>query len=252
MKYRSSPKSIFRKLLMLIFLLLGANIMALVLRVNTDSRVINSIASLFDFNREANLPSLYATITLLACAVLLFYLYRTSKREQKPLAKQWLLLSVVFAFLALDEIASIHERFTPLMKSWYDFDGFLYYAWVIPYGLAIAVLGFICIPFLQKLPKNVSFLFIIAAIVFVSGAIGLELLGGQHDELYGQYNLQYMLYYTLEELLEMLGVAIFIYGLLTYIVDHTNASTFKIKVKSSKKAKKDPIANKVKSPRILN
>lgn len=60
-------------------------------------------------------------------------------------------------------------------------------------------------------------LFVLSGITFVAGAIGFELIGGREAELFGSNNLTYSLYYTCEE---MLGVVIFIYTLLTYIVDH--------------------------------
>ena len=44
------------------------------------------------------------------------------------------------------------------------------------------------------------------------------MVSGRHSELHGSVNYLYSLYYTFEELLEMLGIAIFIYTLLVYMV----------------------------------
>jgi hypothetical protein len=62
-------------------------------------------------------------------------------------------------------------------------------------------------------------LFLVSGSIFVSGAIGFELLGGRQAELYGKDNVLYCFFYTCEELLEMLGVAVFIYTLLRYMVE---------------------------------
>lgn len=44
------------------------------------------------------------------------------------------------------------------------------------------------------------------------------MLGGRWFEMYGKHNITYSILYTCEETLEMLGIALFIYALLTYIV----------------------------------
>ena len=64
-------------------------------------------------------------------------------------------------------------------------------------------------------------LFLISGITFVSGTLGFEMLGGRQAELYGRNNILYALFYTCEESLEMIGIAIFIYTLLTYIINQS-------------------------------
>ena len=66
-------------------------------------------------------------------------------------------------------------------------------------------------------------MFLISGSIFVLGAIGFELLGGRQADLYGTNNVLYSIITTSEELLEMLGIAIFIYTLLTYIVNQFEA-----------------------------
>ena len=61
-------------------------------------------------------------------------------------------------------------------------------------------------------------LFLISGSLFVLGAIGFEILGGWQEEIYGKFGIFYAICYTCEEFLEMLGVVIFNYSLLTYIL----------------------------------
>jgi len=59
-------------------------------------------------------------------------------------------------------------------------------------------------------------LFIIAGVIFVTGAIGLDFV----SELYyqkGQLDLTYVIISTFEETQEMVGILIFIYALMSYI-----------------------------------
>jgi hypothetical protein len=60
-------------------------------------------------------------------------------------------------------------------------------------------------------------LFFVSGSLFVLGAIGFELIGGQHADMYGTNNITYEIITTCEELLEMLGIALFIYTLLSFM-----------------------------------
>ena len=67
------------------------------------------------------------------------------------------------------------------------------------------------------LPAKTRFTFLAAAIIYLGGAIGFELIGGRYAELHGSHNLSYNMISTVEESLEMAGVIIFIRALLQYI-----------------------------------
>jgi hypothetical protein len=59
---------------------------------------------------------------------------------------------------------------------------------------------------------------VLAGLVFVGGAVGLEALGGWYVDRFGREEPGYGLLVTVEELLEMLGVAAFIYAVLRHLV----------------------------------
>jgi hypothetical protein len=67
------------------------------------------------------------------------------------------------------------------------------------------------------LPARTRRLFLAAGAIFVAGAIGVEAVSGMQASLHGEQNLTYHLVITVEELLEMTGIVIFIYALLDYI-----------------------------------
>jgi hypothetical protein len=71
--------------------------------------------------------------------------------------------------------------------------------------------------FIANLPAKTRRLFMIAGIIYVSGALGIEMIGGYYADYYQHNNIIYAFITTIEEVLEMLGVAVFIYGLLSYI-----------------------------------
>ena len=79
--------------------------------------------------------------------------------------------------------------------------------------------------FLFKLPKTTSVSFIIAGIIYLTGLLGIEMVGGYYHELHGKENLTYSLISTLEESLEMLGLILFIRALLDYLSAHFSEIT---------------------------
>jgi hypothetical protein len=53
----------------------------------------------------------------------------------------------------------------------------------------------------------------------MGGAIGVEMLGGYLAYITGMGNVSYLIVTTLEESLEMLGIVVFIHGLISCPVD---------------------------------
>jgi hypothetical protein len=127
-------------------------------------------------------------------------------------------LALIFLLLGIDEIACIHEKFTTLTKALIPTEGLFHFAWVIPYGIFVLVLAASYLKFFFRLPNEIRTLFILSGVTFVSGAIGFEMLGSREAYIAGGENLVYAVYYTIEELFEMLGSALFIYAILKYMV----------------------------------
>ena len=207
------PKEVFKKNLYLILLLLCANILGIVSTFYWEHDYVYGLVPLFNFDTEKNIPTFYSTIALILVSVLLSYIAFTCKK-MKLSCIPWFGLSIIFLFLSMDEMFSIHERLLRPVRETLGVSGLLYFAWVIPYGIALVVLIIAYSKFLFELPRNIMTLFLVSGAIFVSGAIGLELLGGRHAELYGINNLHFSILTTFEELLEMVGIALFIYTLL--------------------------------------
>lgn len=225
-----SPQRILKGLMLFISVLFIGNIASILSRMNSNDRVLNSIGELFDFNTEANIPTLYSTLLILSCALLLYYIYKVIDRDSRH-RKGWLWLAVVFVYLGIDETASLHERLIPLLRDEFNFSGYLYYAWIIPYSFAVLILCFAMIPFLLSLPKRIQILFVLSGIIFLTGSVGMELLGGNQAALSGVENYVYAFFYTVEELLEMVGMTTFLYALLTYMVHYKNSNHMIFKLK---------------------
>jgi len=181
----------------------------------TKARPIPWYATLFYFDHEENLPTFYSSATLTVCAVLLGFIGVAGKDRVSRL--RWYGLSAVFVFLAVDEFVSIHEQLIPIVRGSLNTTGAFYLAWVIPYGIAVVVLGLLYLKFLLQLPPRTRNLFFVAAFLFVLGAIGFEIIGGYRYQTYDTRDWLYQLSILCEELLEMTGVVVFLYALTTHI-----------------------------------
>ena len=230
------PKSILIKLLYLILFLLFANITGIVSKFYFNHDKVWGLVPLFDFNTEENIPTFYSSLSLLSCSILLFFI-SISHKEHGSSYMHWRGLAIIFLFLSVDEIGTIHETVNDRIHDLFNTSGLLYFAWIIPYGIALLILLGIYVKFLINLPKKILYLFIISGVIFILGALGIESFCGWYCELYGLNDLLYSILYTCEEFLEMLGIALFVYTLLYYIVTELNYSTISINKKNKSSTK---------------
>jgi hypothetical protein len=169
-----------------------------------------------DLDAESNLPTWYSSIALLACAVLLGRIASATRRMGGRFVGHWRALSGVFVFLSLDEIARLHEHLGRLQSVW-DTHGIFYFAWVIPGSIAVLVFAALFTRFVFHLPPATRWRFIGAGVVFVLGALVVEALGGWRAETMGMNNMTHSLIATVEEVLELAGVAWFLVALLRHL-----------------------------------
>lgn len=179
-----------------------------------------SFVRLFTLAGEANIPAWYASSTLLACSGVLATIALAKTRVRDRYARHWAVLSVVFLALSLDEAAILHEMSAKPLRAWLHTSGLLDDAWVIPGFLGVCALGVSYLRFLAHLPPETRRLFVIAGTLFLGGALGVEALAGRHLALHGSNNVLAEVLMTMEEVLEMAGVIVFIHALLAYVRVH--------------------------------
>jgi hypothetical protein len=214
------PFTLARILGALAFVLILASI-AGQLAVYVFGQRTTGIIRIFDVDSEHNIPTLFSALLLFCAALLLGVVTLLKRMEHDQDVLAWAILACGFLFLVFDETMSLHERLAKPLRRLLgeDLPGIFYFAWVIP-GIAIVIiLGFIFRRFLTRLPSKTRAMFMIFAALYVSGVIGMELIGGSYSKAYGQDNLPFNLLATVEESLEMIGIIGFIYALLHYLGD---------------------------------
>jgi hypothetical protein len=180
---------------------------------------------------ERNIPTAFSSLILIIASVLLFVITLLKWRKPKSFYVIWLLLSVGFFYLAMDEAMILHETILGQEGGVIlgrQFSGFLRHAWIIPFLFTIPFLILLFYKFLLNLDNRTRNLFMISAALFVGGAVGIESIGGYIKDTTGIDNWWYYLEVAAEESFEMAGVITFIYALLDYLYRNYQAIKFLI------------------------
>jgi hypothetical protein len=229
--FKLTPIKTIRFLISIIIFLAIASLIGNLARLYLpDFPFRDLFASLFDVNRELNIPSLYSTSVLLFCSILLATISSIKRMQRDRYQLQWVALSCIFFYLGIDELTSIHESFIYPVSLIVKTGGVFYYSWVIP-GLIFTLVCLLAFcKFLTHLPKKTRNLFLTAGFVYIFGAIGLEMVGGYIADTYGEGHILWILEIALEEFCEMLGIAVFYYALTTYISQQIRGVTCRVDI----------------------
>lgn len=175
----------------------------------------------FNLDNESNIVTYFAGILLLLASTLLWVIGSVERENDSPFYRHWFGLSLVFAYISVDEVATLHERIGRPVRRLLGAEGIFYFGWVIPAAVGLLLLCMVYARFLWRLQARWKGLFAIAAALYVGGALGFELIGGWYVSKFGESfayeSFTYELLTTVEETLEMAGAAFFIYSLLDYL-----------------------------------
>ena len=125
-----------------------------------------------------------------------------------------------------DELFQVHEALILPLREKFSLSGVFYFAWVIPYGIAAVLIAIAFLRFIVSLPRKTARLIVLSGATYVSGALGFEMLGGFAASSFGESAAIYAMAATIEELLEMIGIALFIYSLLSYMSTYMSSLQF--------------------------
>src|SRR5919107_1881098 len=187
---------------------------------------------IFDVGEERSIPTWFESILFMLCSILLAVVTVAKRRRNDRYSLHWGVLSIILLLLSLDEVASIHEAIgqqserllhsiTGLTPS-----GPVKFFWVVPGAIFVVIVLLAYLRFLVHLPQTTRRTFLFAGALFVLGALGLEMLSAQVSSssegianFFGSAIPQIMigLQTCAEEMFEMLGLTVFVYGLLAYI-----------------------------------
>ena len=179
---------------------------------------------MFDLDEEKGFGTWFAAVILLFAGRLLLVISRDSRNGGDGLWGWWLVLAVGFHFLSVDEVAGMHE----FLNSYGDDLLGIETKWTTYAMVATAMVFAAFIPFLvfmlKKGHKRTVILCLLAAFLYVGGAVGIEKMSPPYDDMTRSqrddvldstvYNLGWI---SVEESMEMAGAILFIYTLLDYL-----------------------------------
>lgn len=175
--------------------------------------------NLFDVDREQSIPTWFSSAQLLVVGLLLLAVVRERLASAAPITAALAILAAVFLFLSLDESASIHEKITA-----YAFRREIHWLTALSFrgnhGVWIAVYAVLTVAVVALSQRGLRQLWQRARVemlwlgagfaVFGGGAVGLEIVSYQLRE----HARLFVLELAAEELLEMAGVSLILYGVM--------------------------------------
>ena len=226
---RQAPRRLGLFLAACILVFAGGGLISDILRViwQDPTPAQRHLIWLWQLDYENNLPTRFSALLLAGNGVLLLVLawrlVRPARGATTPLWRDrlvWAGFGLLFFALATDEMNSLHERVGRALSAAVGLEGTGWRAtwipWVIP-GLALAALALLTLRgALSRLPHTSRGRFLRAGLVYVSGAVGFEILGAVLLQLSGPTGL-YVAGTFFEELLEMTGQAMFMVALVDLI-----------------------------------
>lgn len=212
-----SIRAVIRTLAILIVAFIAIGI-AMPLAASLHGRdVARATFHLLNVRHEGSIPTLFDSGLLGFAALLLFLIARIERRRGGRDAGYWRLLAFIFAYLAVDETAQLHETLNRFhvdnAGTFAIFDRFPWVWFYTPIVLAFAVAygGF-----LLRLPRDTAIVFIVSGVSFVGGAIGIEVVGAHQVvvEHLSRDSLQYVMRGVIKEFFMYSGITLFIWCLL--------------------------------------
>jgi hypothetical protein len=217
-EFHISPIRLAQQLLGIISVLLVLSTIGQISRHVFDRGRLLGLVDLFYVDAEANIPTAYSSFAWMLSGGVAMLISIARKQTGDRFTQHWRGLALVFTYLALDELAALHELTIDPLRSLLQGSGLFYFTWVVLGALFFLIFAISYFKFLYSLPPKTRILLMLSAGIFVTGAIGVEMIGGWYAEIFGlQADLIYALIATTEEALEMLGVLTLLYTLLSYM-----------------------------------
>ena len=174
------------------------------------------LVNYFSLTEEKNFPTWWSSFVLAACSIVLGTIAATKSRAAGEFKRHWIALAAIFGYMSIDEFVEIHEWLTAI-PGLGQLHGFLYYGWVVPVAFIVAAFAVSYLRFLFHLPLSTRVKVALAGMLYVGGALGVELILGVWAETHDEGNFVWAMIGLVEESMEIMGSSLFLYALLEYL-----------------------------------
>jgi hypothetical protein len=229
---RPATYLLFKLHLLVITLLLLAHLAAHYIVSTLNSKALTHAVSVFNLGYERTLANFFSATMLVFTAMASALVALRHRSQHKPLWLAWLFVTIMIGWLAIDEGAMLHDRLARIVQETLQTSGVFYVGWTLPYLLLVIAVAFVGLPLLRALPRRTRWRMIVAAALYVGAALGMEMIEGAllHGSVPEGTPLRsalddypmppgYWELVTIEEVLEMVAVALALRSLLLHLVD---------------------------------
>jgi len=215
---RFSPGRLLRYLWVVAGTIVAFDLVFMFLRYGLGHDVVFGLARFFRLDGERNVPTYFSCVLLGLAGALLALSGAHLARRREPQARKWTILGWIFVFLSLDEFAGIHEYLGRILRELMHLQRWVHFVWPIPALVLVGLLFLAYRPWFASLDPRTRRGTIVAAIVYLSGATLMELVGGAYWARVGAgtMDLTYASITAVEETLEIVGMLLFIGVLLRF------------------------------------
>ena len=189
------------------------------------------IIPLFNFDKESNFPTLFNGVLLAGTSFWAFSIARWLKDSSGAGHTPWFALGCVMAFLCIDELCHVHESIDWILMSRTETTGAIAWPWVIPYAVLTIIAGAFFLRFYLKFERRYQLIFGLTAALYVTAAIGFEMLEAAYTERHGEGALGYGILYTIEENLEMIAILFTNWGMMDFLAKNCEGHAMTLKIR---------------------
>lgn len=221
-QWRFSRRNLTAILLTITGILITAHSSSFIIRELTRETILRNseiwrLYRYFNVATESNLPAFYSSFILGLAGYILCIIALKKIRRNANFSFQWFCLSIIFFYLAIDELLALHENLGGLATKFLGEENLIFQDWAYA-GIVLVVLFILLFwSFFNHLPPGHKLRFFMSAALYIGGALGVEIIGSIYVMRNGIQDIPFFLFTTVEETLEMVGVIYFINTLMIYL-----------------------------------
>jgi hypothetical protein len=197
-----------RRLLYAVALVACVGLVVEAWHAQSHDAVIEALLPKLSLSYEASLATWLSSSILLACSVAAGVIAASRPAWQR----HWWGITAVLAWMSIDEAIELHEH----LGGMFGTGGVLYFDWVIPAAGIVVVLAAIYWRFVFALAELTRNRLLLAAAIYIMGALVMELPLGWWTDRHGTEGLGYGLIDWIEETLEMVGASLALVALVAH------------------------------------
>lgn len=210
-----------RSLLAICVVIMALHVMSVVVRTlaRPNGGTLADVLALLNAAQERSLASWWTSTLLVACCLLTVAAGRLAGEGALTgrATWSWLVLTVVFALLSLDEVVSLHERGAAWTAAVFETGSLLArLGWTIPAAAALMVSLLFLVPAFRAIPARPRAVVLAGLATSIGGALGMEVVNVLLTNAGARYLWRHLAM-AVEEAAEMTGVVIVLLGLLTAV-----------------------------------